>query len=142
MNSKDKPDGKDFVFNREELYDRIDGRVDNMLNMGLLEEVRRLVDMNLPSDCTAMQAIGYKEMVDVISGKRDIDAASDMIKMESRRYAKRQLTWLRRDTGIEWIMRDESLDTFDNELGQILSHVLHHAPTNARINSVSKPSDF
>ena len=91
---------------RKELYSRIDTRVETMLEKGLLNEVRGLLDMGVPPDCTAMQAIGYKEMVDVVLGTCSLDAASDKVKMESRRYAKRQLTWLRRDTSIEWIVWD------------------------------------
>ena len=88
---------------RAELYSRIDRRVDTMLDMGLLSEVQGLLDMGVPRDCTAMQAIGYKEIIEVVTGKCDLDCAVDKIKMESRRYAKRQLTWLRRDAGVEWL---------------------------------------
>ena len=90
---------------RSELYSRIDRRVDSMLEKGLLNEVRGLLDMGVPPGCTAMQAIGYKEMAEVVTGRCSMEDATEKIKMESRRYAKRQLTWLRRDTDVKWITR-------------------------------------
>ena len=92
--------------NRAELYERIDKRVDTMIEKGLPDEVQSLFDMGVTADCTSMQAIGYKEMTDVILGKCDINSAIEKIKMESRRYAKRQLTWFRRDPEIEWLIND------------------------------------
>jgi len=102
---------------RSSLYARINHRVDEMLRGGLENEVRSLLDMKISRSCTAMQAIGYKEIVDAISNESDIDdtvkipTAVDRIKMESRRYAKRQLTWLRRDKEVNWIIRDGTPDT-------------------------------
>ena len=89
--------------NRDELYSRIDARVDAMMEKGLYDEVLRLLDMGLDSGHTAMQAIGYKELVSVSCGSSSLEEAVDKIKMESRRYAKRQLSWLRRDKEINWI---------------------------------------
>ena len=94
---------------RAELYARIDKRVDIMLEIGLVDEVRSLLDMGVPLGCTAMQAIGYKEIAEVILGKCALDHAVERIKMESRRYAKRQMTWLRRDTSIEWITGEKEV---------------------------------
>ena len=88
---------------RAALYAKIDKRVDTMLEMGLRSEVLSLLEMGVPSGCTAMQAIGYKEMVEAVSGKCREDDAVERIKMESRRYAKRQLTWLRRDASVTWV---------------------------------------
>jgi len=90
--------------NRAELYRRIDLRVDSMLQAGLEREVRSLLDMGLSPGSTAMQAIGYKEMVCAIQGQCNTVDAAERIKMESRRYAKRQLTWLRRDEDVRWIV--------------------------------------
>lgn len=89
---------------REDLYRRIDLRVDKMMDAGLYDEVKGLLDMGLDRSCTAMQAIGYKELADAIVSGSSIDAAVDKIKQESRRYAKRQLSWLRRDHSIKWIL--------------------------------------
>jgi tRNA dimethylallyltransferase len=95
---------------RPVLYARIDSRVDDMLTAGLEREVRRLLEMGLHPDCTAMQAIGYKEMAGAILGNCEMAAAADMIKQRSRNYAKRQLTWLRRDETVHWISWDKSPD--------------------------------
>lgn len=90
--------------NREDLYARIDKRVDIMAEAGLVQEVKKLLDMGLNEKHTAMQAIGYKELVDAILHGSSINDALDKIKQESRRYAKRQLSWLRRDSEINWIL--------------------------------------
>ena len=81
---------------RADLYARIDRRVDQMLEQGLVDEVRALLDDGVPRSCTAMQAIGYKEIVRALDGACTLDEAAAEIRRESRRYAKRQLTWLRR----------------------------------------------
>jgi len=95
---------------RTALYKRIDRRVDLMVSAGLESEVRKLLDMNVSKRSTAMQAIGYKEMVRAISGDCTVSEAVDKIKMESRRYAKRQLTWLRRDKSVNWITWGDAPD--------------------------------
>lgn len=89
---------------REDLYSRIDKRVDIMVDLGLFEEVQTLLDSAVPENSTAMQAIGYKEVARALHGEMSKEEAIDTIKRESRRYAKRQLTWLRRDKAIEWIL--------------------------------------
>ena len=86
----------DFA-SREDLYRRIDARVDEMVRLGLEGEVRALLDSGVRRSGTAMQAIGYKEMAAAIDGEMSVAAAVEEIKRASRRYAKRQLTWLRRD---------------------------------------------
>ena len=91
--------------NRQDLYDRIDARVDIMLELGLLEEIRKLLAEGIPEKCTAMQAIGYKEFIDAIHGYCTLQEAADLVKQSSRRYAKRQLTWLRRNPAIHWLRR-------------------------------------
>ena len=87
---------------RQTLYDRIDRRVDDMFARGLMDEVRALLESGVPDDCTAMQAIGYKEAVAALRGECSGEEARARIQQESRRYAKRQLTWFRRDREIEW----------------------------------------
>ncbi len=98
--------GLDFE-ERSQLYSRIDRRVDIMLELGLLEEIRHLLDSGIPESCTAMQAIGYKEFVAALQGRGSIEAAGDAVKQGSRRYAKRQLTWFRRNPNMNWILRSE-----------------------------------
>lgn len=91
---------------REALYARIDERVDAMVREGLFTEVETLLRQGLSPESCAMQAIGYKEVVEALSGKCSAEQAVDAIKQNSRRYAKRQLTWLRRDTGAQRIAWD------------------------------------
>ena len=83
---------------REDMWARIDRRVDQMMEAGLAEEVRALLDSGVPERCTAMQAIGYKEMAAALRGDGDIRAAAEQVKLRSRQYAKRQLTWFRRNS--------------------------------------------
>ena len=97
--------GLDFT-RREALYDRIDRRVEIMLEQGLLQEIRQLLDAGIPAQCTAMQAIGYKEFVDALAGKSSLEAAIAQVQQSSRRYAKRQLTWFRRNPAMHWLIRD------------------------------------
>ena len=101
---KNKYDYKVFITNmdRELLYERINKRVDIMINDGLIEEVELLIKKykEIP---TAMQGLGYKEIVEYFNGKYSMEEAIDKIKMESRRYAKRQLTWFRRNKDILWL---------------------------------------
>ena len=90
---------------RQLLYDRIDLRVDIMLRQGLPEEIRELLDSGISADCTAMQAIGYKEFVAAMNGTMTIEEAAEDLKQASRRYAKRQLTWFKRNKNIHWLTR-------------------------------------
>ncbi len=87
---------------REELYNRINLRVDIMMKEGLLDEVKNLLKMNVPRNSTAMKAIGYKELIDYLYGNISLDDAVGLIKRNSRRYAKRQLTWFRRYDDMKW----------------------------------------
>ena len=97
--------GLDFA-ERSELYRRIDLRVGLMLEMGLVREIRDLLDSGIPEKCTAMQAIGYKEFVAALEGRCTIEEAADQVRKSSRHYAKRQLTWFRRNKSIHWLTRD------------------------------------
>ena len=90
---------------RKSLYDRIDARVDKMLDAGLIREIQSLLDRGIPEKCTAMQAIGYKEFLEALAGNCTIEAAADQVRQSSRRYAKRQLTWFRRNPAIHWLTR-------------------------------------
>lgn len=87
---------------RAVLYDRINARVDKMVSDGLFDEVKGLLDSGLSPACTSMQAIGYKEPAAYFRGEMSKGEAIELIKLSSRRYAKRQLTWLRRDTTVLW----------------------------------------
>ena len=96
--------GLDYV-NRQELYDRIDLRVRLMVKDGLLEEIRDILGSGIPESATAMQAIGYKEFIDAMAGRSTIEEAIAQVQQSSRRYAKRQLTWFRRNKNIHWLYR-------------------------------------
>ncbi len=88
---------------RDVLYDRINRRVDIMMEQGLLEEVKTLLSMGISPKATSMQAIGYKELVWYLDGTLTLKEAVDKIKQESRRYAKRQITWFKRNPDIIWL---------------------------------------
>ncbi len=88
---------------REDMRALIDRRVDGMLAAGLLDEVRALRDAGVPPLSTALQAIGYKELLPALDGRVSVEEAAEEIKLRSRQYAKRQLTWLRRNPDIHWI---------------------------------------
>ena len=92
---------------RQLLYDRIDLRVGIMLEMGLEQEIRQLLASGLDPRGTAMQAIGYKEFVAALDGQCTMEEAADEVRKASRRYAKRQLTWFRRNPNIHWLTRRE-----------------------------------
>ena len=88
---------------REDMRALIDRRVDAMVRSGLEEEVRALLQSGLPPSATAWQAIGYKEFLDVLEGTATMEQAVAEVKLRSRQYAKRQLTWLRRNPAIHWM---------------------------------------
>lgn len=108
---------------RADLYARIDARVDVMVEQGLFDEVKTLLDEGIPESSTAMQAIGYKEPAAFFRGEITKDEAIELIKRESRRYAKRQLTWLRRNDRLFWIRHKSSPDI--SEATRISTDFLH-----------------
>ena len=96
---------------RATLYARIDFRVEEMLRQGLLEEIKSLLAEGVPEKCTAMQAIGYKAFVDALAGRSSIETATELVQQASRKYAKRQLTWFRRNPAIHWLRRESGEGT-------------------------------
>lgn len=101
---------------REELYHRIDRRVDDMVEKGLIGEVKRLSEMGYDRSINAMQTVGYQEVFAFLEGKIDLDEAVRLIKRNSRRYAKRQLTWFKKDERVQWF-RIEGSESID-EIGE------------------------
>ena len=95
---------------REKLYDRINRRVDQMLAQGLIEEAQRVLAS--PLSCTSVMAIGYKELMPYFQNEATLEECIEKLKRETRRYAKRQLTWFRRDKEIHWLYADE-YDSFE-----------------------------
>ena len=100
------------------LYERINKRVDIMFKQGLIEEVKKLLEKGYDLNCKSMLGIGYKETVQYLNGKLTLQDTKDLIKKNSRHFAKRQFTWFRRNENIHWI----NLDLFQDE-EQILSHM-------------------
>ena len=98
-----------FVLNdhREAVYERIDRRVDQMLADGLLKEVQALREMGCTKDMVSMQGLGYKELLGYLDGEYDLDRAVYLIKRDTRHFAKRQLTWFRRERDVIWLNRQE-----------------------------------
>ena len=96
--------GVDFA-ERAELYRSIEQRVDRMLELGLVEEIKDLLASGVPETATSMQAIGYKEFVSALDCRCTIEEATADVKQASRHYAKRQLTWFRRNREINWLIR-------------------------------------
>ncbi|MGE5381097.1 MAG: tRNA (adenosine(37)-N6)-dimethylallyltransferase MiaA [Methylocystaceae bacterium] len=116
-----------YGINRErfELYRRIDDRVDQMLAQGLVNEVEKLAAQGVSLHCTSMQGIGYKEIRWYLEGLTSYHEAVDLIKRESRRYAKRQITWFKRDPRIKWldmsnIKVSEAVEKICEDLGRTL----------------------
>ncbi len=96
-----------LTMGRERLYRRINDRVDAMIAAGLVEEVRGLMESGMADALTSRQAIGYKEIIEALRGTVALEEAIETVKMRSRRYAKRQLSWFRRDKRVEWLDMDE-----------------------------------
>ena len=120
------PENKDYepllvclTRDREELYGRINSRVDRIIEAGLIDEVRTLMDMGLTADDISMKGIGYKEIIDDLDGKTSLEEAIDTIKKNTRHYAKRQLTWFRRYDKIHMLNLSEYLDDDSDRKGFI-----------------------
>lgn len=114
-----------FVLNdrREEIYRRIDDRVDQMMAAGLLEEVRALKEMGCTRDMVSMQGLGYKEILRCLEGELTKEEAVYLIKRETRHFAKRQLTWFRREKDVIWLEKqkvDQSSQTLLDTMQEIL----------------------
>ena len=114
---KEKPDSP-YAFKmyalkwqRETLYERIGQRVDRMMEEGLLDEVRALIDKGVPPDAQSMQGLGYKELVPCLSGQASLNDATELIKRRTRNYAKRQITWFKAEQGLVWLPGENGKDS-------------------------------
>lgn len=123
-----------FVLNDERnlLYDRIEKRVDEMLEKGLVEEVKGLVKKGCTRDMVAMQGLGYKEIVDYLEGRCTLEEAVYVIKRDTRHFAKRQLTWFRREKDVIWV--DKQAFSYENE--KILEFMMQKMRERGMINSL------
>ena len=122
--SKGEPPAFDPIFigltlSRPNLYERIDRRVDTMMEKGLVDEVRKIAAMGYDRKLNSLQTVGYREVFSYLEGEIDRDEAVRLIKRNSRRYAKRQLTWFRRDQRVRWFDVKEG-EGFDSITGRIL----------------------
>lgn len=105
-----------LTMDRALLYERIEKRVDIMLSQGLADEVRGLLDSGVPADAQAMKAIGYKELVPYVRGECTREEMEYLLKLNTRHYAKRQLTWMRREPDVLWVdsLRPDAYETLEN----------------------------
>lgn len=108
---------------REELYQRIDLRVDRMVEAGLVEEVRALRDQGYTKEMVSMQGLGYKEILDYLEGNSSLSEAVYRIKRDTRHFAKRQLTWFRREPDVIWVDKTELGYREDAVLEQVLQYM-------------------
>lgn len=113
-----------FVLNapREQLYARIDRRVDQMIEEGLVDEVKHLKELGCTKEMVSMQGLGYKEILTYLDGECDLDTAVYTIKRDTRHFAKRQLTWFRRERQVTWIQKE----VYDYDEDRILKAMLSH----------------
>ena len=111
-----------YVLNmdRERLYQRIDLRVDLMMKNGLLAEVEKLKEMGCTRDMVSMQGLGYKEILDYLSGEIPLEEAVYILKRDTRHFAKRQITWFKRERDVRWL----ELEQFQNDRKKVLEHIL------------------
>lgn len=118
-----------LTMEREKLYERINRRVDEMIAQGLIEEVKRLYDQGV-RDCQAIQAIGYKELYAYFDGLITLEEAIEQLKQNSRRYAKRQLTWFRNQMPVQWFDM-----TDDTKFAMRVNEILHYIEGKFRFQS-------
>ena len=105
---------------RKTLYERIDRRVDLMMEHGLVDEVKHLADMGCTRDMVSMQGLGYKEILDYLSGEITLEEAVYILKRDTRHFAKRQITWFKRERDVRWL----ELEQFQNDRKKVLEHIL------------------
>lgn len=125
--SRSKPSEYNFILiglrmDREKLYERINRRVDIMLEGGLIDEVRRLVEMGYDRNTVAMQGIGYKEVLAYLRGEITLEEAVYILKRDTRHYAKRQLTWFKRIENVYWVDTDQ-YDKYEDLLKNIKDYI-------------------
>jgi tRNA dimethylallyltransferase len=112
--TKDNNNGESLLVGltmpRELLYQRINQRVDNMVKSGLVDEVKSLLEAGYDPNLTSLQSLGYKQIIAFLMGKISLEEAIELIKRDTRRFAKRQIAWFKRDKRIKWYMIDDSTE--------------------------------
>lgn len=106
---------------RNKLYERINNRVDDMIEKGLIDEVKNLLSMGYSENLVSMQGLGYKEIIQYLKGNCSLEEAIEVLKRNSRRFAKRQLTWFRREEKVQWI----EVDRFDSK-EQLVDYIVEN----------------
>lgn len=109
-----------LTMDRARLYERIDARVDRMAAAGLVDEVKALKDAGLTKDMVSMQGLGYKEILDFLDGNMSLEEAVSVIKRDTRHFAKRQLTWFKRERDVTWL----NLPDYNNDRTKVLEKIL------------------
>jgi tRNA dimethylallyltransferase len=105
---------------REILYERINNRVHQMMIDGLLAEAKKVYELKLEKSCTCMQAIGYKEFFEFFEGKNTLDESIERLQQETRRYAKRQMTWFKKISDVIWL---DGLKSTNEQIDEILGEL-------------------
>ncbi len=123
LTEREKASPFDFAYfvltmDRERLYKRIDERVDKMFDVGLVDEVKALKDMGLTKNMTSMQGIGYKEVLAYLDGKMSLEEAKEKVKLNTRHFAKRQMTWFKREKNVIYVDREDD-ECFERILKEI-----------------------
>ncbi len=113
-------------WDRDKLYDNIEKRVDEMIDAGLVEEVKSILEKGYSKDLNALNTVGYKEIISFLEGETTLQRAAELIKRNTRRFAKRQLTWFKRDKRIQWI-KVESAAGIERAADKILSEINNSA---------------
>lgn len=110
-------------WNREQLYKNIESRVDAMIENGLVDELKNILDQGFSRELNSLNTVGYRELFDYFDGNYSLDRAKELIKRNSRRYAKRQLTWFRKDSRINWfnIANSDEIDDIAIKICKIIS---------------------
>ncbi|EOD01049.1 tRNA (adenosine(37)-N6)-dimethylallyltransferase MiaA [Caldisalinibacter kiritimatiensis] len=130
-----------LTMNRKKLYDRINKRVELMIKEGLLDEVKNLLKMGYRPDSTALQGLGYKEIIKYFNNEYTYKEAIRILKRDTRRFAKRQITWFRRDKRIKWINLD-LYDDNDKACKAILSYVSKKLNNNTFFKDITSGGDY
>lgn len=125
-----------YVINtdRSILYERIDRRVDSMMSGGLVEEVKALKEMGCTRNLVSMQGLGYKEILDYLNGECSLEDAVYIVKRDTRHFAKRQITWFKREKEVRWM----NLPDFDNDTEQMTARIIEEAKEKFGLENIVK----
>jgi len=119
--------------NRQIIYDRINTRIDRMIENGLVDEVKKLKDMGCTKEMVSMQGLGYKELLDYLDGNIELEDAIYIIKRDTRHFAKRQLTWFKRESDVVWMDYSKYNNNCDEMLNEMLSKIIENRIIENRI---------